>query len=111
MYDFFQNEDDFIKENNDCINDLYLLLSISQNDIEAVNYLLNKGANPNRFNTKSLLKAVIKNNLEIVKILIRYGANITIKSPAYKKALENGNVKILEYFNNILLRSDVNNER
>ena len=60
-----------------------LQFAINKNDVDIVEYLLKKGANPNQpsiVNLYPLFSAVDFENIKIVKLLIEYGANPNIRS-------------------------------
>jgi len=71
-----------------------LCTAINQKDLDLVKKLLRYGADPNYDKTESLWCAAKVNDYEIAKILLDNKANPTISS--LKKAIDNGNKKIVE---------------
>ncbi|HOI46687.1 MAG TPA: ankyrin repeat domain-containing protein [Bacilli bacterium] len=92
-------------ENIDALGHSALLLSIYCTDLRILELLLQSKANPNEsfYDRTPLYRAIMKNNFELFELLIKHGADILHIDSKYRSlysyALENGNDKIIEIFN------------
>ena len=103
-----------------------LLVAISKNNIEIVEYLLSNNADPNigfyQDCYTSLFKAIDNNNIQIVKLLLEYGADPNIfinESTSYRKkyllayAIDNNNIDLvnllIEYGSKVNFDNDLRN--
>lgn len=95
------------KLNSEYFDKSPLETAIDQNNVEMVELLLNKGANPNISGRTShalpIIRAIEENNLQIVRLLVNHGADLNIsyygKVPL-ERAIVGDNTEIIQFLLN-----------
>lgn len=78
--------------------DIALISAAMYNNVEIVNILIQKGANPTVNNSEILINAVEKNFMQIVQILLDYGVNPNIRNgQVLKTVINNGNYSLTKF--------------
>lgn len=95
------------KLNSEYFDKSPLETAIDQNNVEMVELLLNKGANPNISGCAShalpIIRAIEENNLKIVRLLVDHGADLNIScygQVPLEKAIAKGNSEIIQFLLN-----------